>query len=245
MLEYEGANVVLTENGQQAIDRLKEISHTAFDIVLMDMQMPVMDGYEATRRINSIAPSLPVIGLTAHAMTDEKERCLAAGMVAHVTKPVDQDYLVTVLLQHLSATEIHEDHTPTETSTIQHFMEAGEVRHYSLPGFDVDSALENLKCDLSSFKKILLTFYRQRMNNYEELSASLARGDVEQARNLVHGIKGSSGYLGARKLHHAAIAMEKAFDTGDMDIMEEKLSAFRQTFVEAMDGLSKLEQEAS
>jgi signal transduction histidine kinase/CheY-like chemotaxis protein/HPt (histidine-containing phosphotransfer) domain-containing protein len=245
MLEYEGATVVLTENGQQAIDRLKALGPAAFDIVLMDMQMPVMDGYEATRQISSIAPSLPVVGLTAHAMTDEKERCLAAGMVAHVTKPVDQDYLVTILLQHLLATAGDEEHTPAGISRITHSLAAGQERHHLLPGFDVDSALKNLKCDLATFKKILLTFYRQRMNNYEELSASLALGDVAQARNLVHGIKGSSGYLGARKLHHAAIAMEKALDTGDSDIVEEKLSALRQNFIEVMDGLSKLEQETS
>jgi len=101
MLEYEGATVVPAENGQQAIDRLEEKGPASFDIVIMDVQMPVMDGYEATRHMNSIAPSLPVVGLTAHAMAEEKDRCLAAGMVAHVTKPVDEDYLVTVLLQQL------------------------------------------------------------------------------------------------------------------------------------------------
>ena len=74
-------------------------SDEAFSIILMDVQMPVMDGYEATRRIHSIAPGIPVVGLTAHAMEEERERCIDAGMAAHVTKPIDVDNLEAVLLK--------------------------------------------------------------------------------------------------------------------------------------------------
>jgi len=175
--------------------------------------------------------------------SQKKESCLVAGMVAHVTKPVDQDYLVTILLQQLLTTNVHEDHAPAETQRLMPSLAVYEDRHDSLAGFDVDSTLKNLKCDLSSFKEILLTFYRQCRKNYAEFSALLAQGDVEQARALIHGIKGSSGYLGAVKPHHAAIDLEKASATGDPVIMEENLSVFRQNFNEVMDGLSKLEQK--
>ena len=243
MLEYEGANVVLLQNGQQAVDRLKALGPTKFDIVLMDMQMPVMDGYESTRHIKTIAPFLPVIGLTAHAMIEEKERCLAEGMVAHITKPVDQDYLVNTLLQHISATEMHEEPAQIEQPHIMPFAAVDGDRHFSLPGFDVHGAMKNLNCDLSTFKKILSTFYRQRRNNYEEIATLMASGDIDKAKILIHGIKGSSGYLGANKLHHAAITMEEAIEASDLDIMEERLCLFRQVFDEVMDGLSKLQQK--
>ena len=105
MLEYEGATVVIAENGQQALDHLNQAGPTVFDIVITDIQMPVMDGYEITRYIHEIAPSLPVIGLTAHAMPEERERCLEAGMAAHTTKPVDADHLVATLLQQLQTTD--------------------------------------------------------------------------------------------------------------------------------------------
>lgn len=72
---------------------------SAFSIVLMDVQMPMMDGYEATRRIHSVDAGLPVVGLTAHAMDEEQERCIAAGMMARLTKPIDLDVLVSVLLE--------------------------------------------------------------------------------------------------------------------------------------------------
>ena len=129
ILEYEGATVVLTENGQQALDRLEELGPASFDIVIMDVQMPVMDGYETTRHINSIAPCLPVVGLTAHAMVEERERCLAAGMVAHVTKPVDEDYLVAVLLQQLLSADAEEDLASPEMARIKLSPAVDEHRH--------------------------------------------------------------------------------------------------------------------
>jgi CheY-like chemotaxis protein/anti-sigma regulatory factor (Ser/Thr protein kinase) len=98
LLLYEGAQVIFAENGQQALDKLEEAGVDAFDAVLMDVQMPVMDGLEATRRIREIAPLLPVIGLTAHALEEERDKCLEAGMVAHVTKPIDIDLLVAAIL---------------------------------------------------------------------------------------------------------------------------------------------------
>lgn len=100
LLEYEGAHVIFAEDGQQAIDRLEEHGVTSFDLVLMDIQMPVMDGYEATRRILEMAPGLPVIGVSAHALTDDRAKCLAAGMVEHVTKPIDPDTLIAAIQYH-------------------------------------------------------------------------------------------------------------------------------------------------
>ncbi|MEN8207478.1 MAG: ATP-binding protein [Pseudomonadota bacterium] len=240
MLEYEGATVVLTENGQQALDCLEKADSIVFDIVIMDVQMPEMDGYEATRCIHSIAPSLPVVGLTAHAMVEERERCSEAGMVTHLTKPVDANHLVTVLLQQLLTTDKQRNRGIPEMAPIRSPVGSDETQHDLLPGIDIDGTLKNLKCDLPTFKKILVTFYRQRRNNYEEITTLLARGDIEQAEDLVHGIKGSSGYLGAWKLYHEAVALEDACKAGDLDIAMELLSQFGLCFEEVMDGLELL-----
>jgi PAS domain S-box-containing protein len=102
MLVHEGAQVVFADNGQQALEHLEEAGVTAFDVVLMDVQMPVMDGHEATRRIRKMAPELPVIGLTAHALAEERRKCLAVGMVDCATKPIDIDTLVNVIRKHVS-----------------------------------------------------------------------------------------------------------------------------------------------
>jgi PAS domain S-box-containing protein len=100
----DGARVVIVGNGREAIDRLQADGCHAYDVVLMDVQMPGMDGYEAVQRILAMAPALPVIGQTAHASTEERDKCLAAGMVAHIAKPIDPDALVELILKHVGPT---------------------------------------------------------------------------------------------------------------------------------------------
>lgn len=96
-----GARVATVSNGREAVERVIGDGPDAFDVVLMDIQMPEMDGYEATRRILELAPQLPVIAQTAHAFREELDRCLEAGMVGHVTKPFDPELLVRVIREHL------------------------------------------------------------------------------------------------------------------------------------------------
>jgi hemerythrin-like metal-binding protein/PAS domain S-box-containing protein len=102
VLAQEGASVVFAENGAQVLEVLGQRGAEAFDVVLMDIQMPVMDGYEATRRLLQQAPNLPVIGCTAHALKEEHDRCLAAGMVDQVTKPLQPDALVQAIRRQVS-----------------------------------------------------------------------------------------------------------------------------------------------
>jgi signal transduction histidine kinase len=97
MLEFEGAQVVFAGNGLEAVNAMAQADAGTYHGVLMDVQMPVMDGLEATRRILAAHPTVPVIGLTAHALEEERERCRAAGMVEHLAKPVELDELVAVL----------------------------------------------------------------------------------------------------------------------------------------------------
>ena len=97
ILQFEGASVQFSVNGQEAVDRVHREDGDPFDIVLMDVQMPVMDGYDATRRILGIAPGLPIIGVTAHALEADFEKCLQAGMIGHVTKPIDADSLIDTI----------------------------------------------------------------------------------------------------------------------------------------------------
>lgn len=97
MLAPEGACVVFAENGEQ-LEILKQKGIAAFDVVLMDVQMPVMDGFEATRNIRLISPGLPVIGLTAYALAEDRKKCLSAGMADVVTKPLNIKLLRAAIL---------------------------------------------------------------------------------------------------------------------------------------------------
>jgi PAS domain S-box-containing protein len=95
----DGARPVLVGDGHEAVERVFRDGPGAYDLVLMDIQMPVMDGYEATRRILTLRPELPIIGQTAHAFEDERNKCFAAGMAGHIAKPIDPQALVRLILQ--------------------------------------------------------------------------------------------------------------------------------------------------
>jgi CheY-like chemotaxis protein/HPt (histidine-containing phosphotransfer) domain-containing protein len=116
MLVGEGAKYTCVENGRQLVDWLRRDGRAAYDIILTDIQMPEMDGVEATRQVLSMAPDIPVLGVTAHTMPEERARCLAAGMVEHLGKPVDLDVLVAAILRHagpVPTTEAPESSPPT------------------------------------------------------------------------------------------------------------------------------------
>ena len=238
MLEIEGASVVLANNGQQAMDRLVEEDPAAFSIVIMDVQMPLMDGYEATRQIHAIAPYLPVIGLTAHAMEEERERCLAAGMMDRVTKPIDAEDLV-MTLQKLSIPGTSISTTPAGTSAGNPPPPDNQPGE-SLPGIDIDGAYRQLKCDWPALKNILVQFYIQHRESSEKTATLITRGNIEDAREIAHGIRGSSGYFGAWKLHRESGAMEEACKTGNMDTAKEKMTPFCAALDEVINGLEHL-----
>jgi len=99
-LREDGARVVTVGNGREAVERIERDGTGAYDFVLMDIQMPEMDGYEACRRILDLAPDLPIIAQTAHAFSEERERCLAAGMIGHLAKPIDMQALLDLVARH-------------------------------------------------------------------------------------------------------------------------------------------------
>ena len=110
MLEGEGGQVVFAENGRVAVEMV-DADPQGLVVVLMDVQMPEMGGFEATRRILRAHPLTPIIGLTTHAMPQERQRCLDAGMVAHAAKPINLGNRVAAILQH--AREVQSAGPPT------------------------------------------------------------------------------------------------------------------------------------
>ncbi|MEY2689862.1 MAG: hypothetical protein RL375_4061 [Pseudomonadota bacterium] len=101
-LQDQGARLVMVGDGAAAVQRLIDDGPDAYDIVLMDIQMPVMDGYEAARRIHALAPALPIVGQTAHAFDEDRHKCLAAGMAGHIAKPIDPHALTQLVLRVLA-----------------------------------------------------------------------------------------------------------------------------------------------
>jgi CheY-like chemotaxis protein len=234
ILEGAGLNVSLAGNGQEAIDA---INKNEYDAVLMDVQMPVMDGYTATREIRNLKSEIrnvPIIAMTAHAMAGDADKSIAAGMSDHVTKPIDPDQLFGTLQKWIPPGKKRVQVEPPEGSTaaITTGVSEPEVEKFpvSLPGFDLEDGLKRLQWNEQLYRKLLLDFGAKYAGAADEIRQALDARDFEQAHSLVHNLKGLAGNLAATDLQAAAIEMEKLVKSG----MKKGLSKQRlnQIFVE-------------
>lgn len=208
MLEIEGAEVVFAEQGEQALTVLEARGEGGFDVVLTDIQMPIMDGHELAQRIRRLRPGLPVIGLTAHAMPEERQRCLASGMVAHICKPIDVDTLVATILEHVCrppacgalATETLVPFVPERSDLID--WDALAERYQGRPAFA---------------EKLFGILIRTHADTPLKLRNAARAYDVETIKGIAHALQGIAGNLEAHALHSLSIQVEQGIREGRED----------------------------
>jgi PAS domain S-box-containing protein len=205
LLEHEGASVVIGVNGQDALERLQEAGASAFDAVLMDIQMPVMDGYATTRHIRAMAPVLPVIGLTAHAFEDERAQCLAAGMVDRVTKPIEPDELVATILRHTRNLE-NRAPAPLPTPTLR----TRNLENQAMDMIDWQSLLQRFKGKQDFIDKLAESAFEGSQETPSQLRQHAASGNWEQVTFFAHKTKGVAGNMMAPVLQGIAKETEDA-----------------------------------
>jgi PAS domain S-box-containing protein len=195
-LERLGAEVQTAGDGAQALARLQEADAAPVDVVLMDLHMPVMDGLEATRRIHALPgrAELPIIGMTAAAMVEDRAHCFAAGMVDYVTKPIVVEQLIEVLL-HWTGRKQRPDRTPVDMD---------------LPGFDLSALRDLLRGDVNMMWRLLHTFAQQEADTAADVAALVVTDDHEQACRRLHNLRGTAGTLGALQIAHTALELEQA-----------------------------------
>lgn len=220
MLEFLGCTVDLAANGRIAIDLY---SRNTYDVILMDCQMPEMDGYEATRAIRKIEEEkggkrLPIIALTAHALEGDREKSLAAGMDDHLNKPFTLEQLRAVLLKHSSGKEGIENTVPPE-SRVGPGMDAPLFPLDNASGFD-GSALERIRqidADGSQgLVRIVVTRYlAEAPATIESLKEAVQGNDAPRIQKLAHGFKSTSANVGAVSLAEFCKQMEAAGRTGE------------------------------
>jgi PAS domain S-box-containing protein len=253
ILENAGLKVSLADDGQKAVTAVK--AHE-YDVVLMDIQMPVMDGYAATRKIrewecgirnaeggkdsdlnsafripNSEFKGLPIIAMTAHAMTGDREKSLDAGMNDHVAKPIDPDQLFATLQKWIRPAEDRgqasqpKAETPTATigdtpaQTTEPVLKTKSADEdyfpQTMPGFDLAAGLQRLQGNRGLYKKLLRDFAANYAAVSGDIKTALDANDMEQAHQLVHNLKGVAGNLAATDLQTATIEMEKLVKPGE------------------------------
>jgi signal transduction histidine kinase/CheY-like chemotaxis protein len=245
IIESAGLIVTIANNGQEAVDAVKE---KQYDAVLMDVQMPVMDGYTATREIRKDErfKELPVIAMTAHAMTGDEEKSLEAGMNDHVTKPIDPDHLFDVLQKWIQPSEKRVQAKQPEVSVECSDLIGQDELPESLPGFDLRAGLERLRGNKSLYKKLLLNFSADYSDAVREIREALAATEMDRAHGLVHSLKGVAGNLGATDLQAAATEMENLVKGVDKDkapspdVFELTLAALEKALAEVSESVKTL-----
>jgi len=208
LLEGAGATVTVAGNGREAVDRLFA-TPDAFDAVLMDLQMPEMDGLEATRRIRTDArcAALPIIAMTAHATPAEHQRCLDAGMVDHIAKPIDPRAMFeTVARWTASAIRASAPARAGAPST--------STPDLTIEGVDVEAALSRLEGRRDFYRTLLADFVVEQADAVVRIRASLASGARADAERFAHTLKGLAAMLGAGALRAAAATVERAIREG-------------------------------
>ncbi len=202
LLQVEGASVQIANNGQEALDALRADS-SAFDAVLMDLQMPVMDGFDAARAIRQ-QPGLahmPVIAMTANAMASDREACLAAGMNDHVGKPFDLNHLVAVLLRHTGASD---NPPPGAAPAAEPAIDAHLQAAAATAGVDLAGALKRMGGNQGIYQRSLRSFVAELATLPARLQLHTERAELAEARRLLHTVKGLAATLGAMALSQAA-----------------------------------------
>jgi CheY-like chemotaxis protein len=206
ILELDGAAVAVAADGREAVERLRR-ERTAFDVVLMDVQMPILDGYEATRRVRHDLglADLPVIALTAGALTVERERARAAGMSDFVAKPFDVDQLVGTILRALGRSSGHSSGGASVAEAA-----AGLAFEVAVPGIDTRQAALRLGGNQKLFTALLGQFAGQFADVMGQVREDLEQGHPDQAARQLHTLRGAAGNLAAIDVARLAAGAEAA-----------------------------------
>ena len=244
ILQAAGIVVTVVGNGEEAVAK---VVRESFDAVLMDIQMPRINGFQATAQIRQIpgCETLPVIAMTAHALKGDEEKCLEAGMDGYVSKPINQERLFYTIWRHLqnkkrvsqaddhADAEILVDASTTETSTSP----------VQVAGIDVALVLQSTGLNWQTFQNILLGFFRDNQDTVADIQQALNTNDRKNLQHLAHSLKGSSGNIGAGELRAAADKLERACAENhpDSDVAE-LCQALQQELTRLLAAIEPLQQ---
>lgn len=251
-----GLQIDTVTNGKEALDALES---KPYDLVLMDLQMPGMDGLEATREIrrreqvkaaaehgnqapgsHTALPRLPIIAITAYAMAGDRERCIAAGMDDYITKPVRTAVLADVLAKWLAQTSTNSD---TDLSPARDpsppGQETEETTRENAPVFDADVLTERTMDDPSLFAEVIQDFIEGTPAQVQTIEEQLTAGELERAARQAHTLKGTAGNMAAFPLHRSAFELEKAAKSGDQEAADRSITALRSTVNKTLKAMEK------
>ncbi|NLJ33069.1 MAG: response regulator [Firmicutes bacterium] len=200
LLESEGMSVDTALSGQQAVENFAQTPVGTYDLVLMDIQMPGMDGYEAAKGIRAQDKNIPIIAMTARALAEEKERCLKVGMNDHVAKPIDVDTFFATLAKWL----------PVKGDRVKGLPRDVDIQ---IDGLATKEGLYRVAGNVELYTELLGSFATQQRELLTGIRQALRGGDMARAKGLNHTLKGLAGNIGARDAIPLLDSMEKWLET--------------------------------
>ena len=211
-----GIRIDVANNGAEAVEK---VGQNDYDGVLMDCQMPVMDGFEATRKIreNKNYSALPILAMTANAMAGDKEKCLECGMNDHIAKPIDVGQLFTVLGHWIKPKK------PFTDSTIAKVMQDDTVP--DIPSLDIEKALQRVGGNVKLLRKLINRFHETQADVMARIKLAIKSGDAEGALREAHTVKGLAGNIGAIQMAECAGTVESMLKHAETDMLDESLNA--------------------
>lgn len=207
LLEQALLLVDIADNGQIALDK---VNQNSYDAVLMDIQMPVMDGFTASTHIrkNPAHKALPIIAMTANAMEGDRERCIDSGMNDHVAKPINPQALYEALAKWVEEkTREIPVYEHQNTTDLNDQAEPFELPH--LAGIDTDEGLSHMGGSIKTYIRVLKTFVDHQQHSVDELQQAIDKKDKVTAERIAHTIRGVAGNIGAISLQSMATIIEK------------------------------------
>lgn len=242
ILEEARISVVVAENGKEAV---RLIGESNFDVVLMDLRMPEMDGYEATRQIRSDPrfKELPIIAMTAHAMPGDREKCLAVGMNDHIAKPIDRKKLFHALV-HQIRLPIVDRKTPDHKKQDKPREDSDFPLPETVPGFDLTVVSERFNGRYGLFRRLLSEFRRDFPGTSQQIRSTLSKGDKASAADLVHAVRGVAGNLAANGLLEAATTLENALQEEKEEELPGLITLFEGALDQALESITLLQEQS-
>jgi two-component system sensor histidine kinase/response regulator len=228
---------IVTETAEDGASGVAKALSGDYALVLMDLQMPTMDGYQATQELRRKEgfQDLPIVAMTANVMPEHIERCFAAGMNAHIAKPIDPGTLFRQLLRWIP--QAKDPAPPAPSAEVQAHGHDPAIRE--LPGMDVDSGLARVQGNEAVYRTLLEDFRSQIADAHARIRRA-AGEDPAQARALCHALKGVAGNVGAMGIHAAAAALEAALGQAPPDAWSGPLSALEGSIGPVLAGLARL-----
>lgn len=238
LLEQEGFVVTVAGNGKEGLQAVRKGD---YDAILMDVQMPVMDGYTATgeiRKLPSPIGNIPIIAMTARAMKGEKERCIEAGMNDYVPKPIDQQELFAALIRWIRPGErVVPERIPEEKP------EAAIDLPESLPGLNIGTALTKLGGNKGLYRKLVMEFRKKYQESHRMLLQAEKEGNTELLERMGHTIKGLAGNMGASVLFDAAREIEYTAKNRHLQQRDALFDSYRTALDQVLKSIDSLQLE--